>query len=278
MTNHELITKLNSLKNIEPDQNWLKSNRELLLSQVSNSSATTLSVWKIFIINLQSVAKTVSKPAYALGAFVLVLISASLSSQQLFARTKPNDSLYIARIISEKLKLNTTFNSQERDKLAVQYATEHAQDITAVLSDPNFNTEANKEQVAKLQENFSQEVANVKTTISRLPAAVKSVPTSEISVSIADSVKDNQGLQLVENTVTSPVLKNTKTAANGKLNLNATSEAPVTLNATSASSTIMGVAAPSAADKILDEATKLFDQKDYSQASTKLKEVDEIIK
>jgi hypothetical protein len=271
MTNRDLITKLNSLKNISPDNNWLKSNRELLLSQISNSGATDLSIWKVFVINFQSVAKAASRPAFALGAFVLIMISAGLFSQSAFSKTKPNDSLYIARIISEKVKLNTVFDSQARNKLAVQFASEHAQDISAVLADPEFNTEANQDQVAKLNDSFKKEVVTVKEGMNRLAATAKSQTASvqpeikNLDVVIADSSKDAQGIQLsAPDTAVNDIITPEKVAA-----LNS-------LIATSASSTVT-VPAPdeanvSNADKILDEAQKLFDSADYSQAADKLKE------
>ena len=205
MNDKALIAKLNKLKAITPDSDWKSSNRELLLSQISNSGAHELSAWEVFVINLSSVAKALSKPAYALGVFALVLVSGSLFSHQIFGGAKPNDSLYIARIISEKAKLNTILNPEDRNKLAVQYATEHAQEISAVMADPEFNNENNKDQVAKLNDNFNQEINNVKSHISYLStkventdnvikgAEIKLAATGTDTVKIASELKDKDG-------------------------------------------------------------------------------------
>lgn len=293
MTNRDLIIKLNNLKNINPDQNWLKSNRELLLTQISNSSSADLSSWKIVLINLKSVMQAVSRPAFALGAFIFILIAGSLFSRQIFAKTKPNDSLYIARIISEKVKLNTMFNSEERDKLSVQFASEHAQDITTVLADPHFNTEANQDQVAKLNDSFNREVDTVKNKINRInrsSVAAPSQPTDKINdVMIADSSKEAQGIQLFENP--DNIVKPTSSVINASTTLNETANLNLnadSLNATSGSSTVASSTLetenakltdkPAEVDKILDEVKQLFSQKDYGGAKDKLKEVDEIIK
>lgn len=270
MTDKELITKLNSLKNIAPDANWLANNRELLLSQVSNSGARELSAWSLFVINFSSLAKAASKPAYALGAFVLILLTGSIFSHQAFSSAKPNDSLYIARIISEKAKLNTVFNSDERNKLAVQFATEHAQDISAVLADPQFNTDENKDQVAKLNESFNDEINSVKTHISYLspkPAKNKEINNTNDTVSIAGSLKDNNGVQIFEDT-------------NLKADVTPGAKATSVLNvaATLVASTTIATSTPVSADSVLDEAKQLFEKKDYTKASDKLKEVDEMIK
>ena len=200
MTDRELINQLNSLQKLAPEASWLKSNRELLLTQISNSGAEKLSVWKTFTINLVSLAKTSVQPAYALGAFVLVLVCGTLFSSQLLAAIKPNDSLYIARVISEKAKLATVFNSEERDKLAAKFAAQRAQDITAVLADPKFNNEQNQTQIAELTSSFNQEITTVKNQVSHLSAVNPVTPTATDSVvAIADNSKDNQGLQVAAN-------------------------------------------------------------------------------
>ena len=263
MTDKDLIKKLNTLKNINPDSAWTAGNRDLLLSQITNSGARDLSAWQIFVINISSVARTVSKPVYALGAFILVLITGSLFSQQVFGNAKPNDSLYIARIISEKAKLSTVLNTDDRNKLAVQFATDNAKDISAALANPAFNNDTNKVQVAQLNNSFSNEINTVKTRISYLsPSKVSSVPevkpTSTDTVSIADSGKDNKGLQLSE----TPSIKTTATVTTATVT-------PKTLIATSTDVT---------ADTLLNEATQLFDNKDYTKAVDKLNAVDELIK
>jgi predicted negative regulator of RcsB-dependent stress response len=265
MTDKDLIKKLNTLKNINPDSAWTAGNRDLLLSQISNSGARDLSAWQIFVISISSVARTVSKPAYALGAFILVLITGSLFSHQVFSNTKPNDSLYIARIISEQAKLSTVLNTDDRNKLAVQFATDNAKDISAVLANPAFNNANNKVQVAQLNNSFNNEINTVKTRINYLsPSKEQSVPavktTGTDTVSIADSGKDNKGLQLME-------ISGVKTTAT--VTTTTATVTPVTLIATSTDAT---------ADTLLNEATQLFDKKDYTKAVDKLNAVDELIK
>jgi len=251
MTEKDLIAKLNKLQEIKPDSAWLASNRELLLSQVSNSGAREISPWQSFVINLSSLANAASKPAYALGVFVLILLGSSAFSHQIFNGAQPNDSMYIARIISEKAKLNTVIDTKERNILAVQFATEHAQDISSVLADPAFNKEENQDQVAKLNENFKREITAVKNHIDYIeepalaaaPAIAPSATgTDSENVQIASGLEEERGIEVLEQENIAP-----------------------------ASSTIK-------ASVIIDEAQHLFDNKEYGAAADKLKEVDELIK
>jgi hypothetical protein len=269
MTERELISKLNSFQNVNPDQNWLKSNRDLLLTQISNSGATKLSIWKIFIINLESLAKTSLQPAIALSVFVFILISGSLFSHQLFNKTKPNDSLYIARIISEKAKLNLVLNSDNREKMAAQFAASHAQDIASTLADPQFNQAANQDQIAILNESFNKEIETVQNRVNKLAqattknsAATITANPDDLIFSAAENKKDNQGIQISES-----VNPNV-------LNVNNSTNTATTSLATVTPLTVSG----NASTEILDEAKQSFENKDYNKVIDKLKEVEEIIK
>ncbi len=311
MTNSDLISKLHNFKKLKLNQRWSSINRELLLAQVSNSGAESLSVWKKLLIDLNSFSKVISRPVYALGVFVLLFIVGSLLSQQVLVKAKPNNSLYIARIIAENVKVNTTINSNERNKLAAQYALVHAQDISSVLANPKFNTPANKAQVAKLSTSFNQEVDVAKSRINTLahsgldqastPVLKKVVSKTEpLDFSIADSFKNKQGISVSisksslakiasseqEIIAGNKILKNSTTLTSplstSTLSTSSTSTIIASSTNLKASSSLKLVSPSSAANKILDEAQTLFNSKNYSkdhsQVINKLKEVENIIK
>ncbi|MFA5163154.1 MAG: hypothetical protein WC441_01340 [Patescibacteria group bacterium] len=255
MTEKELLKQLNNLKSVNPNQAWLQSNREILLAQVSNSGSDNLSNWNKFLIDLKSLVRTASQPAFALGSFLVLLLGASLFSHQAFNRIKPNDSLYIARIISEKARLNTVFNENDRDQLAMEFAAERAQDITTILSDPNFNNEEHKTEVDKLNQNFSQEMAVVKTVINKTKPVVAVVASTSDIVISAESAKDKAGVEVYEN----PGAQGAKIASNTDKD-------------------VVSVEATKDTGSIIDEAQKMFNNKEYNQALDKLKEVNELIK
>lgn len=258
MTNSELIAKLKTLQSVNPDASFLKSNRDLLLSQISNSGAEKIGAWKKFFITFENLAKVSSRPAFALGAFVITLLGAGLFSHRMLQDSKPNDSLYIARVISERLKVSTTFDATEREKLAGQYAIKRAEDIAVILSDEEFNKEENQDQVAKLSSEFKNEVEKAKTSLSRLPIKTDIVvvsseqgTSSEVdAMIIAESEKDENGIEVY------------------------IPETPVEENIAAASTTEEAL---SPAQKI-DEINVLIDNKDFVKAQEKLNEIKEIIK
>jgi hypothetical protein len=307
MTNNELISKLNRLKNVNPGASWKKSNRDLLLAQISNSGAEELSTWKIFVINFESVLKAAVRPVSALGVFALLLLGGA-SSYQLFAQAKPNDSLYIARVISEKVKLNTVVNTQERDKLAARFASNHARDISVILANPEFNNEENQDQVAKLSESFNKEVDTVKDRISRMSRADAPIASEteeekegEAEIIIADSFKDDSGIQLAEAETPVAEILETETEVEAEkdeavaLEIKKDEAAEVladegadAASKEAASALLENLAIEAeekaadadsvAIEKILNEAKELFDNKEYDGVLEKLQALGELIK
>jgi len=287
MTEKDLIVKLNNLKNVNPDSQWLESNRDLLLTQISNAGTVKLSVWKTFFINLNSFAKTAAKPAYALVTLFMILVVGSLFANTVFGGAKPNDTLYIARLISEKAKLGTIFNTQQRDKLAAQFATERAQDISAVLADPEINNNNNQAQIAQLSASFNNEINTVKDHLSRLSSENAGASKSQVSQATNTKIKADQTATGSDGSVSiAGDGKNVNALQifkdpNLKANWTATSTATSSASSTTATDTVtidgVKTGTSSATQKILDDAQKLFDQKSYQEALDKLKEVDQLI-
>ncbi len=168
MTGKELINNLRELKNKRDDNQFLKDNRQLLLAQISNSGTEKLSTWKKFVISFENLAKTSARPVVSVATFILVLVSVGIFGTDYLQTSKPNDSLYIARVLSEKLKVNTTFDEINRDKLASKYALSHAEDIVLILSDENFHSEENSQTVARLTEDFKEEINKASVSLSNL--------------------------------------------------------------------------------------------------------------
>lgn len=286
MTEKALLKQLKSLRDMNPDNSWQKSERDILLSQILNSGAKELKPFQKLLIDSRSFVMTLSRPALALGSLLLVLAATSLFSYQAFTKTRPDDSLYIARIISEKAKLNTVLDHAERDKLAVKFAADHAEAITEVLASTDTT---NAEQVAKLNDSFSKEINTVRSRIASMKkvspgssndAAPASATNSEADMLMtAGNGKDNSGIQVVVNPDEADVASATKTE------VTATETTPIIDKASSSEDVASSSPEASSSEEIsdqsnqiLDEAQTLFDNKDYNSALDKLKEVKELIK
>lgn len=242
MTERELIKKLNNLQNVKPDDSWKTSHREILLSQVQNTSGDFhLSALGNFWMLTRNVFASVPQFAWASVAIVLFLTTGVFFGDRL--PVGPNNSLYIARVISERAKLSTMSDGEAKSRLTVQYSSGHARDIVSTLSDAN-NT-SNQEEVAKLNDTFKTEIAKVKEN---LPTVVSN---DDAVVAIADSEIATTGLSVY------------------------TPEGDKPKDTVVASSTPMVEVKD--AKVILDEAEKLFDAKDYAGALDKLNEADQVL-
>jgi len=263
MTEHDFIKQLKELKQIKPDNSWLKSNREILSSQIMNSGAKELSIWHRLIIDVRSFTQVISQPVLVVGSLLLFVTGASAFGYLAFNRAKPNESLYIARIISEKAKLSTIFNNEEKAKMEVQFAADHAEAITEVLANADASQHS-EDAVAQLNEDFNKEIDTVRTRIvsmkktpvvaTEAPAVVPKTKEEDI-IMTAGNDKDNVGVQL---------------------SLGSEKDVPaVAVTPTTTASSTVKVKEP---EVILNEAKVLFDNKEYDSALDKLKEVKELIK
>ena len=200
MTDKELLKQLKALKSIKLSDDLKSSNRDLLLSQISNTRLTeNLKACSAF--NFKNLLAVFSQPLLVVvGVFVFIVTSLVLSTG-LLKNSKPNNSLYIARIISEKAKLNTTFSQNQRDKLSLQFASDHAHDILGVLMDPEFNNEKNQVQIEKLNSSFLNEISKIKTKIEKNSSDLvltKDLEEVELGsdIILANSSNEEEGLEI----------------------------------------------------------------------------------
>ncbi len=216
MTDKFLIDNLKKLQTVSPDKEWQKNAKNIFMSQINNSGAKSLSYNDNFVILLKSLFSLSFKPVAMTIGFFMLVITTSVFAHQAFENSKPEDSLYIARIISERAKLSTVLDSKSRERLATMFAASHAEEISFMLADPNFDLAANEKKVAKLSNSFDKEISSVRSSVAtwtkndetkkeetKLDLAASSTePANEddILISIADNNIDDLGISVSINT------------------------------------------------------------------------------
>lgn len=280
MTDKQLLQQLKSLKNITLDCSVRDKNKDVLLSQISNTFIKTDKPVANYLFNFKNVFSVMSQPILVVaGVFVFLIGSLTLGSG-LYANSKPNDSLYIARVISEKARLNTTFSQSQRDALAVKFASDHAKDIATILMDPEFNSAENQIQIEKLNNSFQNEISKVKTRIEKTDILIDGTNNNneelvysasglqdedrlEISIPEREVVKTNEAEGLFENTSSDSIINNSSTTQDLETKIDSSVEK---LNEVKDG------------QKIIAEIEQLFAEKKYEEVITKLSEVEKIIK
>lgn len=272
MNNKELIQKLEGLKSIKPSQDWKQSNRAILYSQISNNSSKV----KFSVMSL--VREFFSQPSFALFAVLAIVIFGSIFSFGA-VQTKPGDSLYIAKLISERAQLAITFDEVKKNKLNIKFAHERAKEIARVLSGTDYSNEEDLDEKEKLQQDFKKEIDTVRQKINDIKVASESTTEvnseEDIYVVGANLGRDDNGIQISEgpeDVVISPVTPETPVEATDD-----EGEETAATSTTEQETEEDENADLEEANKKLEEAEELFSNSDYEGTVSKLEEVDAIL-
>ena len=120
------------------------------------------------------------------------------------------------------------------------------------MADPEFNTPANETQIAKLSQNFNEELETVKARLTTISSTASNAVIAEKDgdvMSASSDGKEDQGIELFM----PPVASSTATST----------------VATSTAST---------SQEIINKAQSSFEKKDYQKAAENLKAIDGLIK
>lgn len=273
MNDQELLKKLNNLKDIKPDQTWKKSYREILYSQIFASRPALAPKSNIRIIWETIMPRQIliglTRPVWLASAASVLIMIVGLGGGYAAKNSKPGDSLYIAKIISEKAQFAITFDEKDKAKLGVEFATNRAKEMIQVLKDSGQTAETNDDKLKTLSQNFKKEIGQLKKRLNVIKAAGDQAQNDDAQVFGANLGRSDQRMEIAEpvKQVTSTSQVNTSTPI---------SVQPSLTNATSSPETV-GKAGSQQAGKMLDEAEKLVDEKNIDGAINKLEEVNKVI-
>lgn len=263
MNNKRLFEKLNSFKNIKPNNEWKSHCRDILLSQISNGQTVEeLEQKKLFNLEIffgdifpQWINIKKMKTVCVGFSVIILLVGCGFTGVYASRNAKLGDSLYIAKIISEKAQFAITFDEKEKTKLNLEFATNRAEEINQ-LSKESVATEVIKQdqnkKAQKLTSNFKKEIDQAKSRINK------------INITNAMNNKIDDGQQVFG-------------ASLGKDNKQIEISEPINANKNIIDKQQPIEATPNAANKIIEEAEKLFNEKNYIESINKLKEVNEAI-
>jgi len=265
MNEKDLFKKLNNLKTVKPDDNFKKSYREVLYAQISagatvNKSESNLkTIWdsvmpgKIFM--------DMAKPVWVTSLASVLILVVGIGGVYASKNSKPGDSLYIAKIISERAQLAMAFNEKDKAKLGLEFAASRAKEITQVLGESKEQGEEQNKKVEQLSQNFKKEISQVKNRLTTIKAAENKNnqnKAEEVEVFGANLGKSDQRMELAE-----PV----KPEVGGQIQPNIEPNSVATTTEENLNNS----------DKVLEEAEKMFDEKNYDGTIDKIEEVKQII-
>ncbi len=241
---------------------------QISATQTANQPKTNLRIiWES--IRPSQILADLAKPVWLTTLVSVLILVVGIGGAYASKNSKPGDSLYIAKIISEKAQLAITFDQKDKARLGVEFATNRTKEITQVLGEAKEPGEQKDKKVQQLSQNFKNEISQVKNRLQAIKA-LKGENQEEPQVFGANLEKTDQRMEIAEPAQPEVKQENVvapKPAAGSEAGVNATSTA-----ADSASSQQAGEAG-----KMLEEAEKLFDEKNYNGAIDKLEEVNQVI-
>lgn len=267
MNEKELLTQLNNLKNIKPDKKWKETSREILMSQIyggDSSDKTPIKLGALYYLR-----NFIHQPVLMVATILLIVFGGGIFSISASRDTKPGDSLYIAKIISEKAQQAITFNEESKAKLGIEFAGNRAKEIAQVLAESNNGDKDAK--VEKLAWNFQKEINTVKTrlkkiNVSDIEEAGGPVDTEDDAQMFSANLgKEERGMEIYVKEEDVVIKEAVEEDAGSEEDIVITT--PETqIGATSTASISSDV------ESVLEEAEKLFSEQDYDGALDKLEE------
>lgn len=170
-----IIGHIKKLSQVAPDESWKQKNRELLYNQISstiNDNVLTAFTFGDFFRKNIFFQYILTIPQSSL---VAVFIFAFLASGSIFGlraseNSLPGDSLYIAKIVSEKTQQAFTFDDKDKAILSLEFAGKRAKEIDQVLAGVDVSKK-NSEQVEKLVSDFKKEIGQAKIRLEKISKA-----------------------------------------------------------------------------------------------------------
>lgn len=208
----------------------------------------------------------VSQPAWAVILIILAVLGAGTGSLYAARGTKPGDSLYIAKIISEKTRAAFTFSEKQKMKLSVEFAGNRAKEMAEVQKGENGGR---AERMEKLTNDFKKEIRNIKTAATKnssAPAVKKENADDGERIFGANLGKDEKGMQI------------TGGGADVASSSNSSNNGVEKESAASTTAEALPSGQEQELEKVLNEAEKLFAEENYGATVDKLEEANEMVK
>ncbi|MBT5503142.1 hypothetical protein HN643_04465 [Candidatus Falkowbacteria bacterium] len=151
----KVVEQLKDLKSVKPRKDWVKTQRELLLSQITSQSASRrqsyfINSWFLFKSMLPgSMLRFVARPVGVLSVICLFIFSTGILGVSASKGSLPGDFLYSVKLTSERVKVGFTAVGEKQAELHMQFAEERIKEIEEVVkTEPVLSIKKAKVKVA----------------------------------------------------------------------------------------------------------------------------------
>ena len=270
MNDKDIVSRLKGLKSINPDSDWLNTNRSVLVNQIysGRDKRDTLSFWAKFNLTMHQL----SQPYVVAASILLFFASSGLASVYMSKDSTPGEPLYGAKKLSEKAQWSVAFKEKDKTELNLSFASNRVEEAANVVKTESVGSETKQEKVAVLANDFKKEVGQVKDRLIKSGVAVKAQPAKQ-AVSVHKPAVRQVAVAAGKKPSSTPAKKDDFFTAGSskdgrKLDINLQDSTDKKIEAIKSQDNPIDV---------LNAAEQLFESQDYDAAKEAIKKADELI-
>lgn len=162
------MKQLKDLKGVEPKNDWVKTNREILLSQIRGQEAvkelkeSNIRYWDVAkVVFTNKILAPVARPLTIAVLAVAIVLTSGIAGVSASKASLPGDVLYPVKLTSEKLQVSFTGSSQRKAELYLDFAQERMNEIEQINQNENPDDSKIEKTAGKLKKNIEQASAQL---------------------------------------------------------------------------------------------------------------------
>jgi hypothetical protein len=168
-----ITEQLKELKNVKPKQDWVDSQRELLMSQIKVQSTRKP---QSFLVNSWFFAKStmptgvlrfVARPVGVFVVLLMLVVGTGMLGVNASKTSLPGDFLYPVKLTSEKVLVGFTAGEENKAEKRIEFVEERVKEIEAVV--------AQDETIGEKQKMVEQAVEAIKTEMVKAQAELDKI-------------------------------------------------------------------------------------------------------
>lgn len=215
---NDIIKKIKLLRTVEPDENFRKTNRDILLMQIKNTLDVAQKTNNILLEALKIFLPWSLFATMARSALVLFLIFGlalgSVLSVSAAEASLPGDPLYPLKLVTEKIQVSLTFKEEKKTEMHVELAGKRIDEVKKIKDKAEPPVQKSKK-INVAVGKFKEEIENVKAKLEVLDKKVESQKVVEVAKIIDTKVSEYQDtLEKVVDELEPPVKKDIKEEIN----------------------------------------------------------------
>lgn len=228
MTNKEILKKLKSINEINPDERWVSKNRSDLLLQIKDSCpAVQHGVWnKIFVwlkLNFGFLADLVIPKRFvdvfarplAVSFVGAMIVFSTMATMGMAQDAIPGDILYPVKIVGENVQLALTADIESKTRIEMEFAGRRVKELNKLVAQNKLSV---SDLVEKVNKATSKLQKNINTVNIHLAELEKTGEVKDVLKVAKDIDKKISEYAIVLNKINENALVNTKSKVAEALN------------------------------------------------------------